>query len=135
MQLTSGASPNTKIVIKGGLRKQLPIAEEFKQQGNSYFVSLEYAKAIECYTRCIDAIENHPTSKQIEKPLEMKMIVYSNKAQSYLKLKAYKKALDDANKACSLDSTHVKSIGRKDFLAALFKEPTNQQFRHYLGKT
>lgn len=30
MQLTSGAPPNTKIVVKGGLRKQLPLAEEFK---------------------------------------------------------------------------------------------------------
>ena len=31
MQATSGAKPNTKIVVKGGLRKQLPLAEEFKQ--------------------------------------------------------------------------------------------------------
>ena len=30
MQLTSGPPPNTKIVVKGGLRKQLPLAEEFK---------------------------------------------------------------------------------------------------------
>jgi tetratricopeptide (TPR) repeat protein len=30
MQRTSGAAPNTSIVIKGGLRKQVTMAEEFK---------------------------------------------------------------------------------------------------------
>jgi tetratricopeptide (TPR) repeat protein len=103
MQLTSGAAPGTKIVIKGGLRKQLPIAEEFKQQGNSYFVSLEYPNAIECYSKCLDALENHPSTKLIEKPLEMKMLVYSNRAQAFLKLKCYQKAYNDAKQATALD--------------------------------
>ena len=80
MQRTSGAAPNTKIVVKGGLRKQLPLAEEFKSQGNSYFVSLEYANAIECYSKCIDAVENHPSTKLIAKPVEMKMLAFSNRA-------------------------------------------------------
>lgn len=31
MARTSGAAPNTSIVIKGGLRKQVTMAEEFKQ--------------------------------------------------------------------------------------------------------
>ena len=80
MQLTSGAPPNTKIVVKGGLRKQLPLAEEFKNQGNSYFVSLEYANAIECYTKCIDAIDHHPSTKQVDKPQELRMLALSNRA-------------------------------------------------------
>lgn len=141
MQLTSGAQPNTKIVVKGGLRKELPLAEEFKSQGNSYFVSLEYSKAIDCYTRCIDAIENHSSSKLIEKPLEMKMLIYSNRAQAYIKLKCYPKAFDDANKACTLDSSHIKSLGRrgtasyylgkykqarKDFISVLIKDGANK---------
>ena len=57
MQRTSGARPNTEIVVKGARRSRLSIADEFKTQGNSYFVSLEYAKAIECYTRCLGAID------------------------------------------------------------------------------
>ena len=61
MQRTSGAAPNTSIVVKGGLRKQLSLAEEFKTQGNSYFVSLEYSKAIDCYTRCLKAIQDFPS--------------------------------------------------------------------------
>ncbi len=31
MARTSGAAPNTSIVIKGGLRKPVSVAEEFKQ--------------------------------------------------------------------------------------------------------
>lgn len=31
MARTSGAKPNTTMVIKGGLRKQVSVAEEFKQ--------------------------------------------------------------------------------------------------------
>ncbi len=57
MQRTSGARPNTEIVVKGARRARLSIADEFKTQGNSYFVSLEYSKAIECYTRCLNAFK------------------------------------------------------------------------------
>ena len=50
MKLTSGAKPNTKLVIKGGTMKPNSEAEVLKQQGNSYFVSLEFEKAIDCYS-------------------------------------------------------------------------------------
>mmetsp|Transcript_33334 Transcript_33334/g.32780 ORF Transcript_33334/g.32780 Transcript_33334/m.32780 type:complete len:97 (+) Transcript_33334:372-662(+) len=45
---TSGAKPNTQIVIKGGNAPtpQLNI-EHMKKQGNSFFTSLEFEKAIE----------------------------------------------------------------------------------------
>lgn len=45
---TSGAKPNTKIVVKGGCT---PTAssniESLKKQGNTYFTSLDYEKAID----------------------------------------------------------------------------------------
>lgn len=56
MKPTSGARPNTSIVVKGARQRQISIAEEFKIQGNSYFSSLDYSKAIECYTRCLNAL-------------------------------------------------------------------------------
>merc|ERR1712195_410571 len=68
MQRTSGARPNTEIVVKGARRSRLSIADEFKTQGNSYFVSLEYSKAIECYTRCLmsfDSNKDEPSLKTI----------------------------------------------------------------------
>jgi len=54
MQRTSGAKPNTKIVIKGGTVKKNSMADQLKQQGNAFFMSLEYEKAIDNYSRCLD---------------------------------------------------------------------------------
>lgn len=139
MARTSGAAPNTSIVIKGGLRKQVTLAEEFKGQGNSYFISLEYSKAIDCYNKCLKAIEDFP-GKSPEADREMKMLVLSNRAQAYIKLKVYNKAYDDAHAALQIDHKHLKSVGRRgtaafylkkfkqaklDFLHGLQLEPTN----------
>jgi len=97
MKRTSGAAPNTSMVVRGGLRKQFSVAEQFKQQGNSYFVSLEYSLAIDQYTKCIRAIEDNKSLTEDDN--EMKKIVFSNRAQSYIKLKSYSKAYADACKA------------------------------------
>lgn len=149
MQRTSGAAPNTSIVVKGGLRKQVSLAEEFKTQGNSYFVSLEYSKAIDCYTRCLKAIEDFPTQNRAA-DFEMKKIVLSNRSQAYIKMKVFQKAFDDANAALQIDYVHTKSVGRRgtaayylknfkqaklDFLQGLQLEPQNTQFAEYLKKT
>jgi hypothetical protein len=45
---TSGARPNTQIVVKGGATPSpFSMIESSKKQGNSYFASLEYEKAID----------------------------------------------------------------------------------------
>ena len=72
LKLTSGARPNTKMVIRGGTVRHLAEAEILKQQGNSYFVSLEFSNAIDCYSRCLERIP--------ENDYEMKKIVLSNRA-------------------------------------------------------
>jgi tetratricopeptide (TPR) repeat protein len=107
MRPTSGAAPNTHIVVKGARRQQYSIAEEFKQQGNSYFTSLEYSKAIECYTKCINSFVDDSD------PTTLKTVALSNRSQCYLNLKAYPKALTDADEAVKRDPTHVKSYGRR----------------------
>jgi len=121
MQRTSGAAPNMTMVIKGGLRKQVTVAEEFKQQGNAYFISLEYSKAIDCYNKCIGAIDDFP-SKNKETDNEMKKLVLSNRAQAYIKLKIYQKAYDDAVEALKIDHLHVKSVGRRGTAAFYLKK-------------
>lgn len=70
---TSGAKPNTQIVIKGGNAPtpQLNI-EHMKKQGNSFFSSLEFEKAIECYTKCL---------RMNPEDIKMKVVVYSNRSQ------------------------------------------------------
>lgn len=72
MKRTSGAKPNTKMVIKGGTIKQSSQADTLKLQGNAFFLSLEYDKAIDCYTRCITHIDESNHS--------LLSIVYSNRA-------------------------------------------------------
>mmetsp|Transcript_100906 Transcript_100906/g.139208 ORF Transcript_100906/g.139208 Transcript_100906/m.139208 type:complete len:129 (+) Transcript_100906:424-810(+) len=106
MKLTSGAKPNTQMVIKGGTQRLDSEAQEYKKQGNSYFVSLEFRKAIDMYTKCIQSI----TDKD---PKDMKMLVLSNRAQSYLKIKVYDEAERDADSALKLDPEHLKSVSRR----------------------
>lgn len=49
---TSGARPNTKLVIKGGATPSpMDKIDSMKKQGNNHFTSLEYERAIECYTK------------------------------------------------------------------------------------
>ena len=102
LKMTSGARPNTKMVVKGGTIKPNSEAEILKQQGNSYFVSLDYTNAIDCYTRCLEKVAHNE--------LELKKIVLSNRAQSYLKVKKYKEAELDADRALLIDTQHLKSI-------------------------
>jgi tetratricopeptide (TPR) repeat protein len=149
MAPTSGAAPNTQLVIKGGLRKQLSPAEELKQQGNSYFVSLEYAKAIDCYNKCLAALSAEP-SRDTEKDSEMRKLVLSNRSQAFLKMKVYQSAFDDADEALAIDREHVKSLGRRgqaafylrkfkqaklDFMRGLQLSPDDKTFQEYLKKT
>lgn len=62
---TSGAGPNTEMVVKGARQQTLSWAEQSKLQGNAYFVSLDFAKAIECYTRCLNKIDGAKDSHLI----------------------------------------------------------------------
>lgn len=89
MKRTSGAKPNTKLVIKGGTIKKSGQAEQLKLQGNAFFLSLEYEKAIDCYDRCFVHIDDSDHS--------LKTVVLSNKAQCYMKMKKYIKAYDFAD--------------------------------------
>ena len=75
LRLTSGAKPNTKIVIKGGTQVANANAEHLKSQGNSYFQSLDYANAIDAYTRCLAALASASSTDS-----DMFKIVLSNRA-------------------------------------------------------
>jgi len=103
-------------------------------------MSLEYDKAIDCYTRCLP---NIPDSDH-----NLRTIVLSNRAQCNIKLKNWEAAFSDANDAIKYDPNHLKSIqrrgtaayhtkrlrqARKDFLHSLSLE-FSQQFAEYLQK-
>lgn len=79
----------------------------------------------------------------------MRKLTLSNRAQAYLKLKAYAKAFDDADEALKIDKTHCKSLGRRgtahyylgrvklakiDFISAIKSDPENIGFINYIKK-
>lgn len=109
MKLTSGAKPNTKIVIKGGTVKPTAEAEHLKSQGNSFFSSLDYSNAVSCYGRCLSKLSLQINDSNSSEILEMRKVVLSNRAQAYIKLKRYLEAEQDASQALEIDQGHVKS--------------------------
>mgnify|MGYP006098574417 CR=1 FL=1 len=123
MKRTSGAKPNTKMVIKGGTVKKSSQADQLKLQGNAFFISLDYVKAIDCYTRCLPYI---PDSDH-----NLRTIVYSNRAQCQLKQKKYELAFQDADMALSIDANHLKSIQRRG-TAAYYTQRLRQARKDFM---
>jgi tetratricopeptide (TPR) repeat protein len=72
------------------------------------------------YSRCLAKLALN--SNMTPQSLEMQKIVLSNRSQSYLKLKRYQEAENDASDALILDSEHLKSLQRRGTA------------RYYLGK-
>lgn len=75
-------------------------AEEFKAQGNQYFAAKDFTKAIEYFTK---AIEASPTPNHV---------LYSNRSASYASLKNFKKALEDAEECVKVNDSWAKGYNR-----------------------
>ena len=69
--------------------------EDHKREGNELFKSGNYKKAINSYTEAIRHNDNNP-------------IYWSNRAQCYIKLKQFERALSDAEQATLLDNKSDK---------------------------
>ena len=76
--------------------------DEIHTRGNEYFAKKQYAKALECYTRCLDSEVSRETA-----------VMYSNRAMVYLKLKQFANAESDATSALQICPTHSKSLHRR----------------------
>lgn len=75
-------------------------AEEYKAQGNQYFAAKDFTKAIEYFTK---AIEASPTPNHV---------LYSNRSASYASLKNFKKALEDAEECVKVNNSWAKGYNR-----------------------
>ncbi|MCP9260594.1 Exocyst complex component 5 [Dirofilaria immitis] len=73
-------------------------AERYRTEGNEHFRSHRYHNAIKCYTKSLECHETSP--------------VLANRAQAYLNIKQYERALMDSAKALELDANNVKAIFR-----------------------
>ena len=75
-----------------------------RQRGNVLFSQGKYEEAVQCYTKCLsekDAAEDYHA------------LVYSNRAQSYLRMKNYPQAEADATSALQIDPLHFKSYQQR----------------------
>ncbi|KAF3989285.1 hypothetical protein FT663_02832 [Candidozyma haemuli var. vulneris] len=75
-------------------------ADEFKAEGNKFFAAKDFDKAIEQFSKAIEASEvpNH--------------VLYSNRSACYASLKNFTKALEDAEKCVEVNSEWAKGYNR-----------------------
>ncbi|KAL3681789.1 hypothetical protein R1sor_024745 [Riccia sorocarpa] len=85
--------------------------ERLREEGNYLFSKGEYHLAVDKYSAYIESVADRDDYSKAKKP-EL-VFGYSNRAQGYLMLEEYSKALEDAENALRLDPTHLKSWVRK----------------------
>lgn len=76
------------------------LEDEERQRGNNHYKAGNFPEAIKCYTRCIGI-----DSKSA--------VVFSNRAMTYLKMKDWAEAEEDATSAIEINPWHVKSYQRR----------------------
>lgn len=76
-------------------------ADQYKAEGNAAFAAKDFDKAVELFTKAIEASEapNH--------------VLYSNRSGAYASLKNFEAALADANECIKINGTWAKGYGRK----------------------
>eukprot|EP00697_Spironema_sp_BW2_P013112 gnl/Spiro4/2_TR3_c0_g1_i1.p1 gnl/Spiro4/2_TR3_c0_g1~~gnl/Spiro4/2_TR3_c0_g1_i1.p1 ORF type:complete len:310 (-),score=61.12 gnl/Spiro4/2_TR3_c0_g1_i1:10-915(-) len=75
-----------------------------KQAGNDAFGQNNYLKAIECYTNSLQSGGDRDAA--------LAVVLYSNRAECWLKLGEPDNAISDCTAALQLDATHAKSSAR-----------------------
>ncbi|GLJ51308.1 hypothetical protein SUGI_1091130 [Cryptomeria japonica] len=84
-----------------------PVADllDLRSNGNQRFQHGDKKGAITCYSECIEIYN--------KEAMDVFVSCYSNRAEAFLKLEEYGKAVEDCEKALQLHSTHLKSLLRK----------------------
>lgn len=75
-------------------------ADEYKAEGNKYFAAKEFEKAIEAFTKAIEASP------------EPNHVLYSNRSGSYASLKDFNNALKDAQECVKINPSWAKGYNR-----------------------
>jgi small glutamine-rich tetratricopeptide repeat-containing protein alpha len=88
-------SAETKTVSKEAAAE----AEKLKTQGNSLMASKKYSEAIEKYTQAIAINDSNP-------------VYYSNRAAAHSQAGDHESAIEDAEKAKTIDPNFAKAYSR-----------------------
>lgn len=83
--------------------KELEKAENFKKEGNELVKQNKFPQAIEAFTKAID----------LEIETSNNSIYYSNRAFMHIKMENFGLALEDSDKAISIDPKYVKAYYRR----------------------
>lgn len=116
--------------------ERLRMAEEFKNDGNTFFKSGDYEKAIESYTMSLSLDTSNA-------------VFAANRAMAYMKIKKYREAEEDCTRALKHDPSYEKALFRRaqcrnelgklegaenDFKAVLKMNPKNREAKKTLEK-
>ncbi|EFJ08607.1 hypothetical protein SELMODRAFT_447985 [Selaginella moellendorffii] len=85
--------------------------QELRKEGNALFAQGSYLVAIQYYSDCVAASLGRKDGGE-EMKLEA-VLAISNRAEAWLKLGMYEKAIADSNRAIGMDAFHAKSFYRK----------------------
>ncbi|XP_063312694.1 protein unc-45 homolog B [Pelobates fuscus] len=112
---------------------------QLKEEGNKYFQSNDYDKAIESYSKALNLIKDK----------KILAVLYRNRSACFLKKEIYIQAATDASKAIDLDGSDIKALYRrcqaleklgkldqafKDVQRCATLEPNNRTFRETLHR-
>ena len=86
-------------------------AEACKALGNKYFVAKDYTRAVQEYTKAVDAAPGSP-------------VYLSNRAAAYMGANRFTEALSDAQAATSLDPSTIKNLNRLARIYTSLGRPT-----------
>lgn len=84
--------------------------DNLKAQGNDFFLKKKFDDALRLYTSAIENAQSCPPTPEIEKSLA---ILFSNRAQTNLKLESYGLAISDTTTSLTFNSTFAKSFYRR----------------------
>ncbi|GLJ51309.1 hypothetical protein SUGI_1091140 [Cryptomeria japonica] len=92
-----------------------PLADllDLRAKGNQRFQKGDWKGAISCYSECIDFALKNKQELCNKEAMDEFLSCYSNRAEAFLKLEEYGKAVEDCEKALQLHSSHLKSLFRK----------------------
>lgn len=133
---TTGTKPNLTVKQSNIPDIDKKKAENEKNKGNEAMASGDYKEAISYYSAAIKLDHTNP-------------IYFSNRAMAHLKLKDYRKAIDDSNSSIEIDRKYTKGFYRRakanealgnlyscacDFQEILHLEPNNKEVAAELEK-
>ncbi|CAF0871945.1 unnamed protein product [Didymodactylos carnosus] len=93
-------------------KKRRKLADESKIKGNDAFKSGKYEQAIGYYTEGIQLLKDYD-------------VLYTNRAQAFIKLEKYKEAIDDCDWALKIKQNFIKALTIKGKCYMLLKQFDN----------